>query len=1111
MHSSYDILIEKLDGFIRKYHQNQLIRGGIYTFSLVLVFFLFVAGVEYFGEFNTTIRTFLFYSFLLSTIFVFAKLVVIPSARMLNYGERISNEQAAEIIGKHFSNVSDKLLNILQLNQALTSQKSELLLAGIDQKAIELKPIPFATAIDLSENKKYLKYAIPPLLVLLLILMLYPKLITQSAERLVKHQTYFEKTAPFKFSITNEELVALQNEDFELTVDVSGDEIPNEVYVELDDNRFRLKKSGKTSFSYLFKNIQKETSFKLSAGGFFSIPYSIKLIKKPSLLKFSTNIKYPKYVGKKDEILQNKGDLTIPEGTEINWNFITENVTNLSVIFPDTTMPIHHAGEKEFQFELLPKNSTSYRVLLSNNDIQNQQEDISYIINVLKDEYPKIEVKQQSDSLLNKRIYFKGNTRDDYGLTKLTFNYKHKDSADYSVENLMVSPFFYHYWDISNITLKAGDEIDYFFEVWDNDGYNGRKSTKSAKYTFKAPTLDELEAKAEKTNEVIKSDMEDSIEEAKKIQEELEKMKRKLADKKELDWEDRQKLKELIDQQKQLEQKVEDIKTENAKKNVEQNEYKNTDEKILEKQKQIEELFEKVMTDEMKKMFEELEKLLDNANKEQLQKMMEDMELSNEDIEKELDRTLELFKQLEFEQKMEETINKLEELAKKQEELAEETKEGKSPQEELQKKQEELSKEFEKAKEDLEDLKQKNEELEQPNTMPKTEQQQQNIENEMQESSENLENNKNKKASENQKNAAEQMQQMAQQMQQAMDQMQQEANQEDIDDLRQLLENLVQLSFDQEALMNEVKTINNHSPYFVNLIKQQKKLADDTKMVEDSLFALSKRNPQIEPDVNREINKINQHIEKTLELLTDHQPSKPFRQYINEASVQQQYTMTSFNNLALMLDEVVQQMQQQMSQKQFGESSCSKPGGKPGPKKGKGSMKSMQQQISKQIDELKKGMKPGEQGMGKSGGTMSKELAKLAAEQEALRQQIQELANQMGDEGNKSGKGNLDKLSELMEENERDLVNKQITQETIRRQEEIMSRLLEHENAEREREFDNKREAKEAKNTNFSNPSDFFEYNKLKQQEEELLRTVAPELSPFYKKKVNSYFQNIKE
>jgi len=331
--------------------------------------------------------------------------------------------------------------------------------------------------------------------------------------------------------------------------------------------------------------------------------------------------------------------------------------------------------------------------------------------------------------------------------------------------------------------------------------------------------------------------------------------------------------------------------------------------------------------------------------------------------------------------------------------------------------------------------------------------------------------------------------------------MQQEANQEDIDALRQLLENLIQLSFDQEALMEDIKGLNKKDPKYFDIGKQQKKLQRDAKMIEDSLFALSKRNPQIEPDVNREINKINLNIEKALHHIQERQT--------NQAAVKQQYIMTATNNLALLLDEIVQQMQQQQSQQKFGNASCSKPGNSPKPKPG--SMKQIQQQINKQIEGLKKGMKPGEKGQGKYGGKMSMELAKLAAEQEALRQQIQQLSDQLGKDGNKSGKGNLDKLSELMEETERDLVNRKITQETIKRQQEIMSRLLEHEKADREREFDNKREAKEAKNENFSNPTEIFKYNKIKEQEEELLRTVSPALSPFYKKKVNSYFQNNKQ
>ncbi|MBL4623619.1 MAG: hypothetical protein JKY42_00495 [Flavobacteriales bacterium] len=145
---------------------------------------------------------------------------------------------------------------------------------------------------------------------------------------------------------------------------------------------------------------------------------------------------------------------------------------------------------------------------------------------------------------------------------------------------------------------------------------------------------------------------------------------------------------------------------------------------------------------------------------------------------------------------------------------------------------------------------------------------------------------------------------------------------------------------------------------------------------------------------------------------------------------------------------------------------------------------------------------------------MSKKLSELAAQQEALRNEVQKMAEKMGKEGEnegegKGGRGNLEKLAEMMEENEKDIVNKNITQETIRRQRDIMTRLLEHEKADREREFDEKRQSQEAKNQEISNPSEFFEYNMVKQKEAELLRTVPPTMNSFYKNKVNEYFNQV--
>jgi len=227
--------------------------------------------------------------------------------------------------------------------------------------------------------------------------------------------------------------------------------------------------------------------------------------------------------------------------------------------------------------------------------------------------------------------------------------------------------------------------------------------------------------------------------------------------------------------------------------------------------------------------------------------------------------------------------------------------------------------------------------------------------------------------------------------------------------------------------------------------------------------------------------------------------------------------MTSLNNLALILDESLKKMQQNMQQKKPGDANCNKPGKGKNPKPGAGNLSKMQEQMAKQLEQLRKemeqgkkpGEKPGKEKPGSSGMPgMSEKLAKMAAQQAAIRRQLEK----MGQELNKDGKGSGNKLKEIakqMEEQEKDIVNKHIRPETIKRQQEIMSRLLEHEKAQREREQDNKRESKQPQYPPVSNPESYFDYQRKKQSEVEMLKTMPAGLKPYYKNKSEQYLNGI--
>jgi hypothetical protein len=1154
MQSQDEILIRKLDEFIRRYYRNKLIRGTLYSSGILIGSLLTVMLLEYFGEFNRAIRAILFFGYLIAALFVLTRYIAIPLLKLNRIGDLISYEQAAAIIGNHFNNVQDKLLNVLQLRTHKAFNGSEeLLLASVNQKIGELKPVPFAAAIDLNENRRYLKYVLPLFLLSTLIAIVWPQVYRKSATRLVNYDVYFEKEMPFHFDLGKRKLEALQAGDFRLNVTVTGEQLPAEVFIQMNGIEYRLEKESRNAFHYNFTNLQSSVDFQLAAAGHLTRPYTLTVLPRPSLLKFRLQLNFPPYLQRPAETTENTGDLQIPQGTKVSWIFNTRNTDELDLKFADTSIRLAQSGDSEFRYSRAFLQSNRYTIHPKNKLVAGV-DSVSYGVLVIPDQFPSVAVTENRDTLDKRQIYFSGQLKDDYGFTSLAFHYTRfttdtlgkpqKQTANQILHfsKGQISQPFFHFFDAGQSELQPGDKIEYYFEVGDNDGINGPKSSRSQLMTYVAPSREELNENAERNNSAIKKDIEESIEKANKLQKDISELARKINDKKQPGYEEKKKLEELLKDQRALQDKIEQMKRQNESNNKQQNDFSPTDESIVEKQKELEKLFENVMTPEMKKLFDELNKMLDKLDKNQVMEKLEELKLTNKDIEKELDRNLEAFRELEVQQKMQDAIDKLDELKKKQDELASKT-EGKEKEDkkesgqdksakkeeskELEKKQEQLSSEFDKLKEDLKELEEKNKALEDPAQIPDTKPKQEEISKEMQKSSQQLNQNNRKNSAASQKSASEKMQEMRDQMEQAMMEDEEQQEGENAQALRQILENLLQLSFSQEELMKDLSRTRVDNPKYVDIPKQQKKLKDDSKIIEDSLFSLSKRAPQISALVNRSISSINLNMEKTVKALAERNSG--------DGSMRMQSTMTSVNELALLLHESLEQMQNQMKMQKESKGKkggkCKKPG------KGSGNnpdsqgrpaanLRKLQEQLNRQLQEMKealeKGQKPGEKPgdkkgdkpgsigqNGKQGQSItpgsSEQYAKMAAQQEALRRQMQELMNKLKNKGVSPG-GNI---PELMEQTEKDLVNKQLTNETMRRQQEILSRLLESEKAEREREEDEQRKSNEAKNEIISNPGQFLEYKRLKEREMELLNTVPPSFTPYFKEKVNNYFNNL--
>lgn len=1108
------MLRDNIQAYKRKVFLNHLVKGTLIGMGVLVSAFFVVNAVEYIGRLDSQFRAVLFYSFLFLGLAALGYWVIWPLYKWFTADRQLSDDQAALQIGQHFPDIQDKLLNTLQL-RALAAQ-SELAQASLAQRERSFGHVAFEQAIDLRQNRRYARFLVIPLFFSLAVLMWIPQFFTATTPRILYYDQTFEDPAPFRFVIGSEKLQAFKNEDFDLQLMLEGSQIPAEVQlVTPDGRRIRLQRDERNarSFAHTFRKIQAGMSFHFEAAGFRSNSYQIQVIARPSLKSFAAFLEYPRYTAKRHERVDNTGNLIVPAGTKIRWEIRTQEAEQVFFRFehPDTSLKAadKRSGDN-FEHTRQALRSETYQVSLQNAFAQNK-EAIEYHLSVIPDEYPVLNMQQYQDTVLFDYLLLGGNIGDDYGITALNLRYRvvpaqatpeAKDKLAFKQAALTFNPSlinqsFFHQMKVSDLSIQEGEKLEYFVEVWDNDAVNGRKVTKTALYEFAIPTRSEVIEELTQTRQQTENQIDNTLKQAQELQKELQNVEDRLKGKNKLDWQDKKAIEELIKKRKELEEEIRQMQQQNDLLNQKQDKFNKPNEELAKKAEQLQKLMDELLDEETKKLYEELNKLLEKNNMDnQIQDMLRKMDFKQENLTKELDRALELFKKLQFEAKTEQIAKDLEKMAEKQQELSDKTKEAKKDElPGLQQEQQQLNEQMKELEKSFEELEKLNEQTSDPKDLDQLGEDREQIKQEQEQGLRQMQQNQRKDAAKSQQNAAKKMQQTAKKMQEMNQSSEMEEMAENYDDLRKILENLITLSFDQERLMVEFRNIRRVDPKFVQLSQEQLKLKDDARIIEDSLNALAKRVFAIKSVVTREMGEMNYQMDEAIDAIKKRIPEI--------ASGKQQLAMTSMNNLALLLNDALDNMQQQMSQNMSGKQNKQKKG------KSNPNLSELQQQLSQQIQDIQKS--------GKSGKQLSEELAKLAAQQEMIRNALKQQGQRMkengakkdGKDGENGKEGGNGKLEKLMEENEEDLVNKRITEETIRRQKEIMTRLLESEKAMREREMDEKREAKTAEQKPAEVPAEFSDYLKKKEQQIELLKTIPPALNQYYKNQVNEYFKKM--
>lgn len=1092
MDKNYKQFVDKLNGYISKYYLYQLIRGLILFLFVFVTYYSLISGLEYLNYFEPKVKLFILLFTFLLTFFIFLYFVLIPIVKLLGLFKPITFYDVSAQLSKSYPEIKDKLINIIELaNEESQNYSYELKKASIDQKINELKLFRFSDAIRFKDLKVIFGTFMLVAVIFSFAFIKSPEFYTESTVRLIHFQQKFEKPAPFSFVLQNKSMEIISGESMQLKLRCEGKEIPMAVYVNIGGNNFMMENKDDL-FSYVIENMNSSITVYFTDKKYVSKTFRITVLNKPFISSFTVETTPPVYTNLPSETFQNIGDLKIPSGTKVKWLFKAADTDSLTLLFNDSTKVSAKKTADGFEVSKIIVHEAEYKVALSNSRLTNDG-NLVYKIQTISDLYPEIKVVQIRDSSDFKIFHFKGNIVDDYGFHSLNFhiNAGEKDS----VIQIPFAPFllnqdFYYSFNFESVK-NLGKSFKYYFSVRDNDFFNRYKRTICETFTFSFPDYLDLVSKENSDMNSIDKLFDKSSKLTEAIQKQVNELKQKQIDSQLSEYDKFQMVKDIMNKKNDLENILDQIKQKNKDASNFTNSFTEENSEILNKQKQIEELLKEVFSDELKKLFEEFNELAKQFDQRKFEQLSKQMDTGLDDLAKQLDKNMQLLKRMKVEQKVERIIDELKKLS-----ADERTNLGKlekrSDLKEINTLEDKNSELLQNLENDYKNTVEFNSTLEKPLNLFNFDKEFSVIKDSYSKIKEDSsKGNKRKTSSEMDKNG-----QAIDQLVFAMNQMitngKEKENQENIDNLKQILDNLIFVSFDQERLLNQTAQIDYNNPLVKQLKLKQKNLISQVVFIKDSLYALSKRAPEIGAIISKEMLSLESNTSASFDNLESGN--------IGGARMYQQYGITAANNLALFLSESLENLKKQ--QNGSGDGDCDKPGGKgskPGMMQLKESQNSIKEQLQQMIDQMKKGE------MGK----LSKSIGQTIAQQEIMQQLIQDMVN--GSSVGSSAKQQLKAVDQMLEQSRKDLINRNISSELINRQNMILSKLLDAEKSEIERGQDDKRESKTAGDIKGRNPEGYFEYKNKHKVENELAKPTDFRLRNFYDQKYNSFLNKINE
>lgn len=1117
-------------------------RGVLVTTAVVGAAFLVALGAEATVWLGVELRTALFWLIVAALATLAVAFVGVPLLRGMGLLPGLGERDLVRRADQDYDGVGDRLATLLDLADRHSSGDSgRLHAAALDALGAEVADVPFERVRAFGPVRKALPWAIVPALGIVLALVLAPQTVGAAAGRLLSPGVYFAPPAPFQLFVEPGDTDVTRGASLAVTVRAAGREVP--VTAELEFGRaderatetVRLTatdaSASESVFGHTIEALPADIRYRILADGVRSRWYRASTVDRPLVRGVRVTVVPPGYSGRQPRVLpEGVGDVTGLVGSTVRVQAghggPTPTEAWLAVEWADgrrQRVPLRVGSDAALgQFRL--RGAGRYSVHFKARGLSNQAP-AHYALGVLGDAPPQIALVAGTEVALGpdaRRFVFR--VTDDFGFRGGSLVYRlTREGATGPVRSvrlpLRTRPLDQEValdWRLPG--ARPGDTVELYGRVTDNDGAGG-KSARTPLVTLRYPSvadrLDALDARRDSTTEALdrlQDDAQESGERFRRLREELRETQSP-------DYESRRQVEELLREQEALRQQAQQLRQQ-MQQLGEQIRQDLGDERLQQQFDQMQSVFDELDTPELRDALQRLQEAMEKLDLREMLEQSDQAAASEEELRRRIERAMELMKRLEAAVEMEEIARRAEDLAETEERLAEETErlregdEAEAPesgdeapadpspqsqqqeQQRLADEQRQAAEEAEALEEQIDELREQMENIRNAPTEALDEMREQMQEDgglpqQMEEAADQVEQGELQEAQQNQEQMSRQLRRMAQEMRQQSQQMQGQQRQVDQAALRRALEDILTISRDQEALAGRVAGLPNQSPALVPAARRQSELRDALASVVDTLRKVSATVPSLGPRVDGKAEDGRREMDLAVERLAARQAGP---------SVGHQRTaMAHLNDLALLLADLLDQLQNQSQQSGEGQ-------GGTGQSEQLQQMGQQQAQLNRRIQQM-----INEAAGERLSPEQGRRLRQMAEQQEALRRQLQRSLDGAGGGAglHPDDKSALERIEERMETAARELRNAQLNRLTPPRQQQILEQLLETERSVSQRGQEERREAQTgraqpppaAAAPRTTRPADRIRAD--------LIRALESGYSPDYQDLIKRYFERL--